>query len=269
MIPRNYAAMGFSGVYPENSAMAYRKAIEVGANAFEVDVNMTKDGVLVMSHDEVVDRLTQGKGFIRDYTFSELCELNNAYQFTNREKVHQLFFSTPREQEIAEAEKILPMRYATLDEFLAIVKESGNHAIVEMKAPNETHPDMGDRIAQMIRDYGLVDRAAISYYDHEAVYGYAKRNPDITFATVITFETLHNPGKYCQEMGTRQLHPYSTIVTPQMVENCHNAGVEIIAWSCGETDTEEHQQHLIDLGVDGLMTHFPNRYANLLKKLGK
>lgn len=68
----NIAHRGFSGKYPENTMVAFKKAIEEKCDGIETDLNMTKDGILVVCHDEKIDRTTNGCGYIKDYTYKEL-----------------------------------------------------------------------------------------------------------------------------------------------------------------------------------------------------
>lgn len=62
---KNFAHRGYSGKYPENTMLAFRKAVEAGADGIELDVQLTKDGVPVIIHDELVDRTTNGKGLVK------------------------------------------------------------------------------------------------------------------------------------------------------------------------------------------------------------
>ena len=70
------AHRGYSGVYPENTMLAFRKAVEAGSDEIELDVQLTKDGTLVVIHDEKVDRTTDGTGAVRDLSFAELRKLD-------------------------------------------------------------------------------------------------------------------------------------------------------------------------------------------------
>ncbi len=72
----NIAHRGFSGMYPENTMEAFKKAVEIGSDGIETDLHITKDGVIVICHDETIDRTTDGSGFIKDYTYRELTEFN-------------------------------------------------------------------------------------------------------------------------------------------------------------------------------------------------
>lgn len=71
-----FAHRGFSGRYPENTMLAFTKAVETGCYGIEIDVQLTKDGELVIIHDEGVERTTGAKGYIRDYTLDQIKELN-------------------------------------------------------------------------------------------------------------------------------------------------------------------------------------------------
>ena len=77
-----YAHRGYSGAYPENTMLAFRKAEEAGSDGIELDVQLTKDGQVVVIHDENVDRTTDGKGLVCDYTLAELQKLNAAVHYT-------------------------------------------------------------------------------------------------------------------------------------------------------------------------------------------
>ena len=66
------AHRGYSGRYPENTMLAFQKAVEAGCDEIELDVQLTKDDVVVVLHDERIDRTTDGAGYVRDYTYEEL-----------------------------------------------------------------------------------------------------------------------------------------------------------------------------------------------------
>ena len=66
-----FAHRGYSGNYPENTMLAFKKAIECGVDGIELDVQLTKDGEVVIIHDETIDRTTNGKGYVVDYTYEE------------------------------------------------------------------------------------------------------------------------------------------------------------------------------------------------------
>ena len=78
------AHRGYSGAYPENTMLSFRKAAEVGTDGIELDVHLTRDGVLVVHHDERVDRTTDGTGRICDLSYAELRRFNAANLWKDR-----------------------------------------------------------------------------------------------------------------------------------------------------------------------------------------
>ena len=79
-----YAHRGYSGKYPENTMLAFRKAIEAGAQGIELDVHFTKDKEVVIIHDETIDRTTDGKGEVESFTYDELCRFNAYGRFEGK-----------------------------------------------------------------------------------------------------------------------------------------------------------------------------------------
>ena len=88
---------GFSGEYPENTMLAFQKAVEAGCEGIELDVQLTKDLVPVIMHDEKVDRTTDGNGYIYDLTYAELCKLDCSYPDKFAGKFGRLQIPTLRE----------------------------------------------------------------------------------------------------------------------------------------------------------------------------
>ncbi len=78
---KNFAHRGFSGKYPENTMLAFRKAVEEGVDGIELDVQLTKDGEVVIIHDETIDRTTDGKGLVVSYTYDELRKFDASFKF--------------------------------------------------------------------------------------------------------------------------------------------------------------------------------------------
>ena len=81
---------GCSGNYPENTMLAFQKAIEAGADGIELDVQFSKDGRLVIIHDETLDRTTTGKGLVKNHTLEELKSLDASYKFAGQYGVNQI-----------------------------------------------------------------------------------------------------------------------------------------------------------------------------------
>lgn len=82
-----WAHRGASGYMPENTLPSFQKAVELGADGVELDIQLSKDGEIVVCHDEMVDRTSNAKGWLKDYTLAELKEMDFSYQFKELGKV--------------------------------------------------------------------------------------------------------------------------------------------------------------------------------------
>ena len=125
---KNFAHRGFSGKYPENTLLAFSKAIEEGVDGIENDVHLTKDGVLVVMHDELVDRTTNGKGYIKDKTYEELAQLDASYIF----------------------KEYGPQKVPTLREYLELVKDTDIITNIELKTGVFEYPGIEQKVLSLI-----------------------------------------------------------------------------------------------------------------------
>ena len=149
---KNFAHRGFSGKYPENTLLAFSKAIEEGVDGIENDVHLTKDGVLVVMHDELVDRTTNGKGYIKDKTYEELSQLDASYIF----------------------KEYGPQKVPTLREYLELVKDTDIITNIELKTGVFEYPGIEQKVYDALEMVGLV-REHAGRYPHEFSGGQRQR----------------------------------------------------------------------------------------------
>ena len=142
---KNFAHRGFSGRYPENTLLAFEKAIEEGVDGIENDVQLTKDGEIIIMHDESVDRTTGGKGWVKDLTLAQLKEL------TANEKYGDQFPA---------------QRVPTLREYLELVKNEPIITNIEMKTGVFEYREMEQRLVDLLREYKVEDRIIITSFNH-------------------------------------------------------------------------------------------------------
>ena len=121
-----WAHRGASGYAPENTLDAFRKAVEMGADGIELDVQMTKDGELVVIHDETIDRVSNGKGWVKDYTYEELKKFNF-------NKTHQEY----TKEEIP-----------TLEQVYLLIKPTNLTINVEIKTGIVFYPGIEERVLE-------------------------------------------------------------------------------------------------------------------------
>jgi glycerophosphoryl diester phosphodiesterase len=151
---------GFSGKYPENTLLAFEKAIEAGADGIELDVHLTKDGEMVIHHDELLDRTTDGQGLIGSYTLAELKKLDASAGFKG----------VYGKQEIP-----------TLREYFDLIKNSDIMTNIELKTGVDTYPGIEEKVLGLIDEYGYRDRIIISSFNHYSVMRMKAMAPDMIY----------------------------------------------------------------------------------------
>lgn len=152
-----WAHRGASGYAPENTMDAFRKAIEMKADGIELDVNLTKDGEVVVIHDEVLDRVSDGTGRVQDFTCNELKKFNF-------NKIHPEY----------EKEEI-----PTLEEVYQLIKPTDLTINVEMKTGNTFYPGMEDKVLELTKKYDMMDRIIVSSFNHYTIRSMKEKCPEL------------------------------------------------------------------------------------------
>lgn len=237
----NIAHRGASGYYPENTMVAFEKAIELGCDGIETDVQLTKDGIMVLCHDERIDRTTDGTGFIKDYTYSELCRFDAGVSF---------------------GEEYKGSRIPVLEDLLKLVNGTGLILNLELKTNVIEYEGLEEMVIDKIRYYGMQDRIIISSFNHYSVM--KCRNIDNRIKCGFLYSNaLYDPGWYGKHAGIEALHPNYKTLSVETVKNIHSNGLQINTYTVNE---EEDMKHMIELKVDGIITNYPDRLFKLLKK---
>ncbi|MGE5222999.1 MAG: glycerophosphodiester phosphodiesterase [Omnitrophica WOR_2 bacterium] len=238
---------GGDRVWPGNTMYAFQKSVEMGVDVIETDLRRTKDGVLVISHDESVDRISNGKGLITDLTFDELKGLDAAYNWST------------------DGGKSFPYRgqgitYTSLDEVFKTFPEMRFN--VDMK---QAEPPMEEAFCQLIRRYQRRDITLAASFSHKTIAAFRKLCPEVTTAADET-ETrnfvflnfaylgrLYSPAFKAFQVPVRS--GSIPIITRHFVEAAHERNLRVDVWT---VDDPKEMKYLIDLGVDGIMSDRPD-----------
>jgi len=221
------AHRGASGYAPENTRAAFERAIEMGADMVETDVQLTLDGELVLIHDDHVDRTSDGLGPVADYSLDELRQLDMGAWF---------------------GDGFAGERILTVEAFCTLVLPR-IPAVLEIKDPLATGPLL-DAIARL----GIGNRVHVTSFSWSAllpatmmhgglVYGYLSR----TFNTDII--------RRCVERGIAQLCPPAALLTNALVDEAHAAGLNVRAWGIRERADVDR---LFTTGADGATVNWPD-----------
>ncbi len=232
--PLSVAHRGHSIAYPENTLEAYRKAIELGVEMIECDVNITSDGTLVMMHDPTLDRTTTGTGRVSASTWDEIQRLEAGTKFKP---------------------EFAGVRVPSTEETLLLYKEAGILSCFEVKGGDA---DESNRIAlgvtELFIKHDMLEKAFLSSYHHEALRVAQSKCPDLLLAP----ERLPDDAPGDPPEAVRQAKLFSapvlqhqyTVLTAEVVRVLHENEIAVWSWS---TNDEASMLFSIELGADALM----------------
>ena len=229
-----FAHRGYSGKYPENTMLSFRKAAETGCDGIELDVQLTRDQVLVVIHDEKIDRTTDGTGYVKDYTYEELRRFNADAICGG---IHG-FHSIP-----------------TFDEYCQWAKDQKLVTNVEIKTGVYYYENIEEKTVEILQKYGLTDRVLFSSFNHSSLFQTAKLAPEILRGALLEHVGIGNAGYYCERFGFRYYHPGVKGLTRETVEECKKHGVGVNVWTINDMAALEQ---MYDWGCDGIFTNYPS-----------
>ena len=246
--PLSVAHRGHSIAYPENTLEAYRKAIELGVEMIECDVNITRDGKLVMIHDSTLDRTTSGSGRVSAASWEEIRGLDAGGKFKP---------------------EFTGVRVPSSEETLLLYKETGTLSCFEVKGADA---DESNRIAlglvELFVKHDMLDKAFLSSYDHGALHLAKSKCPEL----LVGPERLPDDAPADPPEALRQAkdfdapvlqHQY-TVLTADVVRTLHENDIAVWSWS---TTDEASMVFSIELGADALMGDDVELMLNVLNRM--
>ena len=232
--PLSVAHRGHSIAYPENTLEAYRKAIELGVEMIECDVNITRDGKLVMMHDSTLDRTTNGSGLVSSVTWDEIQRLDAGRKFKP---------------------EFAGLRVPSTEETLLLYQEAGIFSCIEVKGANA---EEANRIAlglvELFVKHDLLDTTFMSSYNHDAVHLAQSKCPELMTATErLPDDAPPDPAealRQAKSFNAPVLQHQYTVLNADTVRVLHENNIAVWAWA---TTDEPSMLFSINLGVDALM----------------
>jgi glycerophosphoryl diester phosphodiesterase len=228
---------GAKGHAPENTMISFMTGADLGVDAVETDVQLSKDGEVVLIHDHTVDRTTNGHGFVKDMTLAELKRLDAGGWYDPR-------FSGER----------IP----TLAELLTWAKDRVGVA-VEIKNGPIYYPGIAEKTIRLVRQHGMERQAILISFDHFVLREAKKIAPEI--ATGILYVAgLVDAVAAARAALADSLNPHWAYVTPELVRAAHAAGLAISPWNPDDLAT---LRLLSDVGVDSAGTDYPELFEQV------
>ena len=230
------AHRGASSYAPENTLAAFDLALRMKVRHLELDVDFTRDGHIVVIHDNTVDRTTNGCGPVTSHTLAALRAFDAGSWF---------------------GAQFADERIPTFDEVLARYK-GRVHIHTEIKGHS---PYLPQRTADLIRKHGMVEQVTITSFQNlrlEEMRAYAPELPTGWLVVGVSDPIIAQ----ARAMGLTQLCPRADSVTPELVRRLHAEGFVARAWGVA---TEELMQQVVEAGADGMTVNFPDKLIAYLK----
>ena len=248
---------GASMEAPENTMPAFKLAVEkYNTDVLEIDVHSTKDNVIVVIHDALLDRTTNRKGYVRNYIYDELKNFDAGYWFKIKDKDKYTY----REKGVT-----IPSLKELFEEFPDLKFN------IDVKQNN---PSIEQKVIDLIREMGMTKKVILGSTKLSISRNLKKLAPDISSfcnrGSVILFYLLHRLGLIFlyrpvhQALQTTTNPKFLKIVRPSMIEVVRKKGMLLHVWTIN--DKEEMEKYL-KMGVDGIMTDCPDKLTEVIKRL--
>ncbi|HTU01512.1 MAG TPA: glycerophosphodiester phosphodiesterase family protein [Candidatus Sulfotelmatobacter sp.] len=245
--PLIHAHRGASAAAPENTLAAFRLGLEQGADALEMDLQLTKDRAVVVLHDPTVERVTDGLGRIAGLTLAEVRKLDAGAKF---------------------GAAFRGERIPTLAEVIALLKEAAPPTArlnLELKYPAEPPADPGElpaEVVRMLRGAGVTQRVFVQSFLHAVLPRVKALAPEIPVGLLVDRrEAAGDPVALARQYGADYYAPDYRAVTPALVAALHAAGIPVVAWT---VDDPGDLRRMLAAGIgglagDGIITNRPDR----------
>jgi glycerophosphoryl diester phosphodiesterase len=239
--PLIWAHRGASGHAPENTLSAFDLAAKMGADGVELDIQLTKDGEIVVCHDEKIDRTSNGAGFVRDYTLAELKKFN----FCNG----NLFYE----------DATIP----TMEEVFNLLDPTGLTINIDLKTGVFFYPGIEEKIVDLTHKKNWQDRVIYSSFNHYSIIKVKELDPDAKVGFLYADGPLNMPG-YAAENGVNALHPaFYNLQYPDFMTDCNMFDIDVNVW------TVNSNADLIkcrEMGVNAVITNYPQKAKELYSR---
>lgn len=232
-----FAHRGAESIAPENTKIAFETALNHGAKAIELDVQLTKDNVPVVVHDFVLKRYNKNATLpVNQYTFDEIQTIDVGSYFNE-----------------SFADAVIPS-------LKSVLESMPDNILINIEIKNSPVPHQGieEKVAELIETHYNIENIIVSSFDHGALKRIAHYNPNIKLGFLIHFPLI-DVGKYVRSTGLNavSVHPYKKIVDEAFIAECHQHNLKVYPYTVSGADD---YNRLTELGVDGFFTSREDLY---------
>lgn len=263
---------GTRGLMPENSIPAMEKGIEAGANTVEMDVHITKDGQVIVYHDEsfnpayttMPDGSDISKEQRKQYTFYQM-NYDDVRKFIIGKKEYPAF---PQQQRVATYTPLLSELIDSVDTYTTANNLPAVYYLIEIKSNAKTDgleqpapEEYMKTLMAVLKPKNLGSRLFLQSFDMRPLQVLHREYPDIKLG----FLTSNKKAGFEENISQLGFNPFfynpaSNLVTEELIQKCHKNKIKIAPWT---VNTLEEMQKLKTMGVDGIITDYPNLFSKL------
>lgn len=229
-----WAHRGASGYMPENTMEAFELAIEQRADGIELDVQLSKDGKVMVLHDESVDRVTNSSGFLKDFTFRQLKDM-----LVKSGKSSEGIYRIP-----------------TLEEVLDLMRHTDMKVNIELKNSIFLYHGMEEKVISIVKDLGMEEQVIYSSFNHYSLRKIREIKPDAETGLLMCDGWI-DVASYGRKVGVNALHPaVYHLQYPDFVKNCREQGLKLHVWTANRP---EEFAMVKAAGADAVITNYPDK----------
>ena len=229
---------------PENTMEAFEKAVELGADGVELDVHQTADNEIVVIHDERLDRTSNGRGFVKNYTLNELRKFDYARDSKFKGQKH---YEIPLLKEVFE-----------------LLKPTDLSINIEMKTLVFHYPGIEAQILKMADDFGMIDRIWFSSFSRLTIEKIHLMRPEVKVGFLYNEPSVIMPSM-AESLGLAALHPsFRNLRTPHFLEGCREYGILVNMWTI---DTPEQMRACYEAGIHAIITNYPDKAREVFQAI--
>ncbi|MDH3559261.1 MAG: glycerophosphodiester phosphodiesterase family protein [Deltaproteobacteria bacterium] len=270
--PLNIAHRGARSLAPENTLAAARKGLEVGADMWELDIQMTADEELIVIHDSTLKRTSNVREvfpsrkpwLVHEFTLDEIRLLDFGTWFTEQDPFGQIAAGMVAESDLA---SYVQQQAPTLGEALSFTLEHGWSVNLEIKdlSGNPDPDQVAPKVLALVEDLDMVDSVLISSYNQNYLAQIRKAHPHIATGVLVSKPHPH-PETLLRQLGAQAYHPRLSAFRPTDIALLHPQGCRVHIWNVNDRKT---MKRLVRTGVDGIFTDFPQLLTSVLASCGR
>ena len=232
------AHRGASGRYPENTRIAFVKAIETGAEMIELDCQLCRDGHVVVFHDENLRRIAGARATLRSKTLDQLKALD----------IGRWRKPSFRGERILTLEEALEVLAGKID------------LCLEIKNYPKSLPGIELKILFILSHYDYLERTTISSFDYSSLRRIRELAPEIAIGVLHGISQKRNPLDIARELGAVSLYVQKTLADRALLSRAWEEGLDVFVWTVNDLREIEL---FVSMGVQGVISDFPDRLVKV------